>query len=196
MTEDQIKQLVRQEVNRQMYQAGAPSISPHTHDGNNSPKGLASDTINRIGVMGKINFASNSTYTLYFSSPNPTRLDLNGFAFDTGSSDSSAIIVGMALLSKAYYFQPLSNRSAKQGGTPYPISGVLAQCSSNLYVQDSVDISNTFPHTEEFFIMNAFSSSGAHIVTAQAQNLTPTSIDIVVTNLASGWNVSANFIIT
>lgn len=146
--------------------------------------------------MGKINFTSNGTYTLYFSAQNPSRLDLNGFAFDTGATDSSALIIGIAILSNAFYFQPLTTRSAKEGGAQYPVQGVIAQCSSNLYVQDGVNQSNTFPHTEQFYIMNAFTTVGNRIVTGQLQNLTAKSIDIAITNLLANWNVSANFIIT
>ncbi len=195
LTEKDIVEIFYRELKKNAY-SGNPIVPRHNHDNINSPRISQANIINSVGIMGKINFTTNSTYTLYFSAPNPTRLDLNGFAFDTGAADSSAIIIGVALLSPAFYFQPLTNRSAKEGGTQYPIGGVLAQCSSNLYVQDAVGTANTFPHTEQFYIMNAFTAAGAHIVTGQLQNLTPNSIDIVITNLLSNWNVSANFIIT
>lgn len=195
MDEQKIRKIIQDELQKN-YRSGAPLVPPHQHNGVDNLKISQTNVLNNVGVMGKINFASNSTYTLYFSTQNPSRLDLNGFVFDTGINDSSVMIVGTAILSKAYYFQPLTTRSAKQGGIQYPIRGILAQCSSNLYVQDTVNPSNTFPHTEQFYIINAFTSSGSQIATGQLQNLTETSIDIVITNLASGWNISANFIIT
>lgn len=195
MNEQEIRKIVRNEMLINAN-SGTPIVARHTHDGVSSPQVEQKNVVNSVGIMGKINFTSNSTYTLYFSTQNPSRLDLNGFAFDTGASDSSVLMIGMALLSSAYYFQPLTNRSAIQGGTQYPILGVLAQCSSNLYVQDGVNPSNTWPRTDQFYIFNAYTSAGVPIATGQAQNLTSTSIDIVVTNLLAGWNVSANFIIT
>lgn len=202
MTEQKIRAIVQDELNNN-YRSGAPMVPPHHHNGNDNLKVNQIDIINGVGVMGKINFKSNSTYTLYFSAQNPSRLDFNGFAFDTGASNSSALIVGVAILGNAFYFQPfVPGVSAKEGGAEFPAfngnpksDGILAQCSSNLYI-DSTNIANTFPHTEQFFIMNAFSSSGVHVATGQLQNLTPTSVDIVITNLKPGWNVSANFIIT
>ncbi len=207
MNEDLIRKIAKEEANKAIasnFSSGTPIIPPHRHNGIDNLQINGTDILHPTAVMGKINFTSNATYTLYFSHPNPSRLDLNGFAYDTGATDSSALVVGVAILSKAYYFQPLTTRSAKEGGLQYPTTqatstaaaGALAQCSSNLYVQDAVGTANTFPHTEQFYIMNAFSSSGNHLATAEVRNLTNTSIDIVITNLLSGWNVSANFIIT
>jgi hypothetical protein len=205
LTEQQVRQIVKDEIQNN-YRSGAPLVAPHRHNGNDNLKVNQTDIINGVGVMGKINFKSNSTYTLYFSAKNPSRLDLNGFVFDTGAADSSALIVGTAILGNAYYFQPfVPGVSAKEGGAEFPAfngnpksDGILAQCSSNLYVQDGG--TTTFPHTDQFFIMNALtgpiSSPSNYLVTGQLQNLTPTSVDIVITNLKSGWNVSANFIIT
>ncbi len=195
LTEQRVRAIFQEELVKNSY-SGTPIVPRHTHDGNNSLHVTQSNVLNNTGVMGKINFTSNSTYTLYFSTQNPSRLDLNGFVFDTGATDSSALVVGVAILSSAYYFQPLTTRSAKVGGNQYPIQGVLAQCSSNLYVEDTGNVNATFPHTEQFFIMNAFDDVGSHLATMQAQNLTATSIDLVVTNLLAGWNISANFIIT
>lgn len=199
MNEQDVRKIVKEEFWKN-YNSGTPNTPPHKHDDVSGTRIEESDLIKSVGVMGKIDFAHNATYTLYFSTLNPSRLDLNAMAFDNGSLNSSALIVGVALLSKTYYFQPLSTRAAKQGGLPYPIGGVLAQCSSNLFVLDASNPSATYPHVDQFFIMNAFYSTGpstnAHIVTGQLQNLTPNSIDIVITNLLSGWKVSANFIIT
>ena len=205
MTEQKIRAIVQDELNNN-YRSGAPMVPPHTHDGNNNAKIKQENIVNGTAVMGLIKFKSNSTYTLYFSAKNPSRLDLNGFAFDTGAGNSSALIVGTAILGNAYYFQPfVPGVSAKEGGIEFPAlngqpksDGTLAQCSSNLYVQDGGTA--TFPHTEQFFIMNALmgpiSTPSNYLVTGQLQNLTPTSVDIVITNLKAGWNVSANFIIT
>lgn len=195
MNEQEIRKIVQDEMQKNAY-SGSPIVPKHNHDGVNSPQIRQSNIVNSSAIMGKINFTSNATYTLYFTATNPKRLDLNGFAFDTGATDSSVMVVGTAILGQAWYFQPSSTRSAKQGGTQYPIGNSLAQCSANLYVQDGVNPSNTFPHTDQFFLMNAFSASGVHIATMEARNLTNSSIDIVITNLASGWNISANFIIT
>jgi len=195
MNEQEVRKIVKEEMQRN-YRSGSPLVPPHTHDGVNNTRIDRSNIINSGGIMGNINFTANDTYTLYFSNPNPSRLDFNGFAFDTGANDSSALVVGVAILAEAYYFQPLTDRSVKQGGIQYPINGVLAQCSSNLFVQDAVGTANTFPHVSQFYIMNAISSSGNYLATGQVQNLTNNSVDIVITNLLSGWNVSANFIIT
>lgn len=196
MNELEIRKIVQEELRAQAYQSGAPIVPRHVHNNVDSPKINRSNVINTIGIMGKINFTSNSIYTLNFSSPNPSRLDLNGFTFDTGATNSSVLTVGVALLSKAYYFQPQTNRTAVEGGTPYPIGGVLAQCSSNLYVKDGANPSVTWPRTDQFYILNAYTATSTPIATMQAQNLTATSIDLAITNLLSGWNIAANFIIT
>jgi hypothetical protein len=196
MNEQQIRQIVRDEVEKN-YRSGAPLVPPHTHDGVNNLKIKQSDIIHLTGIMGKVTFTSNSTYTLYFTAPNPSRLELNGFTYDTGAANSSVLTTGIALLSQAYYFQPRDTRSAKQGGTQYPIDGVLAQCSSNLYVQDSGSaLVETWPRVDQFYLLNAYTGASTSIGTIQAQNLTSTSIELVVTNLASGFNIVANFIIT
>ena len=196
MNEQDVIKIVQDEINRQRYQSGSPTILRHLHDGVDSPKISQTNIQNTVGVMGKLNFVSNDTYTLYFNSQNPSRIDINGFAFDTGSANSSVMIVGTALLSKAYYFQPALNHSVQEGGTAFPISGILAQCSANLYVKDGGTVPTTFPHTEQFYIINAYSNTGIHIATGQLVNLTPTSVNIVITNLLPGWNISVNFIIT
>ncbi len=203
MDEQKIRQIVKDEMNRN-YMSGDPKIPPHTHDGVTNFKIKRSDAVNPIGVMGKIDFISNDTYTLYFTSPNPSRLDLYGFAFDNVATDSSVMTIGIALLSKSYYFQPLTTRTVKQGGLAYPTRqatptaapGAIAQCSSNLYNQDNAAFSNTFPHNNQFFIMNALRASGDCVGTLEIRNLTATSVDVIVTNLISGWKISANFIIT
>lgn len=194
MDENKIRQIVKDEMQRN-YHSGTPQVPPHIHDGISNLKVDRSNVINLVGIMGNIDFASNDTYTLYFSTPNPARIDMNGFAFDNGLVDSSVLTVGMALLSTSYYFQPRNDRSASQGGLAFPLSGILAQCSSNLYVLDEGTTNDTFPHANQFFIMNARNSSTV-FATMQLKNLTATSIDIEVTNLHADWRISANFIIS
>lgn len=201
LTEQQIRKIVQDEINKN-YSSGKPKVPPHKHDSVDNLRIYESDIVASVGVLGLIKFKKNQTYTLYFNTLNPTRIDFNGFAFDTGATNSNALLVGTALLSFSYQFQPRSTSSVQQGGIKYPVNSIVGglvkpvnQCSSNLYI-DSTTLSNVFPHADDNYIANAFSSAGNHIVTMQLGNLTKNSIDVIVTNLKSGWNVSANFIIS
>ena len=196
MDEKQMRQIAREEaqsVMRANFNSGRPIVPPHTHDGVNNIKVKQSDIIPSTAAMGKIDFSENKVYTLNFTSLNPTRIDMNGFAFNQ-SNDSTAFITGMAIVTAAIEFQPATTSSVVQGGREFPINGVLAQCSSNLYVNEGSE--DPFPHTDANYIANAFYASGQHVVTAQIVNPTNTSVQIIITNLLAGWTLSANFIIT
>ncbi len=217
MKEQDIKNFISQEVQRQvsasslysptvtnqkssMFQSGNPTMNVHTHDGVNSPRITSGNIIPSAAVFGFVTFDENKTYTLNFAATNPTRLDLNGFAFN-GSDNSCALIVGVAFLSKAMSFQPYTSAAVREGGTPWPIRGILGQCCSSLYVNQTTGGTGgtaeiPFPHVDENYIVNAYSTGGSHVATAQAVNFTGTSVDIVVTNLPSGWSLKTNFIIT
>ena len=217
MNPQDIQKLVQAEVAKQMSTANPaftkaldnyvsqktyllPKVVPHKHDGVDNSRIPESSVIPSTKIMGKINFAQNKTYTLYFTSPNQTTILFNGLAFETGAGTDYVMINGTAIITRALYFQPNNTSSVKVGGTAYPQTSstglqTLAQSSSNLYIHTTTTPVNTFGHVDEVFIVNAFSGAGAHIVTGQLLNLTKNSVDFQVTNLVSGWELVGNFTI-
>ena len=178
-----------------MFQAGKPQVLVHSHDGVNSQRILESSIIPTTGAMGKILFIRNATYTLNFSSKNPSLILFNGFALNNTVPASAAVyayITGNAVLSSCYYFQPDTTSSVKIGGTKCPIDGVFAQCSSCLLI-DSTILGNATPHVDQFNIIAASTGSGL-VAKGTIQNLTLTSVQLQVT-LTAGWSILGNFTI-
>jgi hypothetical protein len=195
----QIQQLIQNETQKKNYFSGSPYIPPHTHDGVNNPQINEANIIPSVAAFGPVEFLENKTYTLNFTASNQTLILFNGIAFQTGAGNDYAIIVGNAVISKAWAFQPQTTSSVITGGTPYPITnkngkGNIAQSSSNLYIAPGSG-GTAFGHVDENYIVNTFSASGVHVVTAQFLNIQIGSVDFVVTNLASEWGLVGNFTI-
>lgn len=47
MTEQEVRAIVNDQINKQTYQAGAPKVYSHNHDGNNTPKVSGVNLINK-----------------------------------------------------------------------------------------------------------------------------------------------------
>jgi hypothetical protein len=199
MNEQQIRKIVDDEIQKKLFQL--PKLPPHKHNGTDNIKIPADGVIPSTGAIGLIKFARAATYTLYFTSQNPTRIDVNGFALNAGVT-SYGMIVGNAILKPAYYFQPNNTSSVRTGGLLYPIVGPIAtpdtpriaQCCSSLLIDQST-LNNTFPTSNQFRAIFVDTVGG---VTASGyfNNLTNNSIDLVIEVLASGWTINLNILIT
>lgn len=201
MNEQQVRKIINEELQKKLF--GFPKIPPHKHDDKDNIKIPASSIIYSSSAMGKITFAHTKTYTLYFSTPNPTRIDVNGFVQNAGVT-IYGLIVGNVALNRCFYFQPTSSSSVTTGGTQYPVvakallsspdSPNLAQCCSSLTIDQS-SLANTFPFLDQFRAVHAKSVSG-DLISAYFNNLTSKSVDFVVETLATGYQAKLNITIT
>lgn len=196
MNEQQIRSIVNEEIRKNLFRY--PKIPPHRHDGVDNIRIEASDLLPVTGAMGKITFARSTTYTLYFPTSGASQISFNGFATKSGGQ-IYAMVVGTANLKPTYYFQPSTISTVKTGGTIYPITGkgVLnqpAQSCTSLYI----DTTGTNPvlsdSVSQFYLIYVFDGS-SNVVVAYLNNLTASSVDLVVSTLASGWSIVGNFTI-
>lgn len=193
LTETDVRRIFQEEMLKSYFQL--PKIPPHTHDGVNNSKIPAQNIVPTPQILGTIKFTENKTYTLYFNTAGYTQIIFNAIAFQP-SGYNYGLINGNAALTAGFQWQPNTTSSVKVGGKQYPTSGqigynVLSQSSTNLFV----DLGGNYGHADSNYVMNLLGNTGSHVVTGLLQNPTPSSVDFIVTNLLTGWEVAGNFTI-
>lgn len=190
-----------------------PKIPPHGHTGADNIKIPAQSIVSSTAALGKLLITKQTTYTLYFASQYPTRIDVNGYV-ENGGVTIYGLIIGTCLLRSAYYFQPVNaatgkstpigNNEVRAGGLLYPVRGIVnaAYPDSPLFAQncssltiDQSSLANTFPSSDAYRAVHA-NSIGGDLISGYFQNLTNNSIDLIIEVLASGYTASLNITIT
>lgn len=199
MNEQQVRAIIADEIQKNLFKL--PKVPPTYHTGVDNVKIPSSSIVANTASYGFVYFNENQTYTLNFAAGNPSLILVNGLVYNTSNSDEYALIEGNAVITKTMAFQPNTTSSVVVGGPPYPITdsvgrGVLAQCSTNLYIVGGTG-GTANGHVDDNFIVNAYQGPGLtnHVATAQFMNIQPSSVDLVVTNLLSGWELKLNFTI-
>lgn len=103
MNEQAIRKIVDDEIKKKLFQL--PKIPPHKHDGTDNIRIFEDNVIPTIATMGKIKFAQQTIYTLYYSSAKPNLISFNGFALQ----QSSQTTVTFTILSKGATFGTLTS---------------------------------------------------------------------------------------
>lgn len=189
MNEQQIKQLIRDELSAQKYKNGAPTISPHTHDGVNSSRINQASIIPAIRTSGSITFAHTGPYTIQTNgNPNPTLILCYGVVVDNVGSPTIRISTfGSAQLGPSYYLQPDTQSTVKVGGPKQP----FIQSSTYLSVQNG----GTFHAlTDESHLVDVEYGGTTH-ARMTLLSYTSSTITLSVDNLDSGWNIIVNIVV-
>ena len=204
MNENQIKTLIRQEMDKRSKSSrfGYQESNNHNHDGGNSPK-IADNNIDRNpSVMGNVTFSSVADYTFQLDLPfTPRQVTLNGNLFNSLTSPTRRFSVwGQAVLGPARYLQPVDNRTVAVGGIPYPAPTKLQDGSeANVPAQSStffgfVNGANAATAGDsQFHIVNVFGSATMRMTVV---DFSKDKIVFRVTSLSSGYSLVANFLIT
>lgn len=205
MNEEQIRRIVREELRRGSSENRFKlnPIQRHLHNGIDSPQISQNNVIPSVSVSGAITFSSATTYTLNLNSSfTPSRIIAYGNII--GNSAQRYFFFGSANLTPSFYFQPLSNTSVQQGIIQQPAVfdttlGVASPLQSCSYF--GAESAGGAMHTlvGEGHIINVRHNEGSGTTTFARGTVTVFSkskIEIVVSDLASGWSVNANYVIT
>lgn len=205
LTEKQIRQMIRQEIRNNETQGSfrLRDIPKHVHDGIDSLKIHGKDIIPSVSVSGRITFSQETDYTINLNANfTPSSVIMYGIAYDaTGGTGVRCMIDGSANLGPSFYLQPDTATSVKTGNIQYPfidpnINGgtfVPLQSSSYLWVDNG---STTF-HGQpgEGHIIDV-QWSGTIYARATITEFTKNKVVVHVSDLASGWEIYTNVVIT
>lgn len=190
LNEQEIRKIVRDEMNSQKYQSGSPIISPHVHDGVTSPRINQASITPAIRTSGSITFAHTGAYTIQTNgNPNPTLILCYGIVVDDAGSPTVRIhTFGTAQLGPSYYLQPNTQSTVKVGGPKQP----FIQSSTYLSVAASGPAFHAL--TDEGHIVDVEYGGSTH-ARMTLLSFTPSTITLNVDNLDSGWNIIVNIVV-
>lgn len=212
MTEQQIRQIVQQELQRSNNASRftVNNIPQHTHDGINSPQIKAESVIPSTSVMGTVEMATEgAVYSLKLNSNfTPQQIIAHGVVTGTYSGSAMRVITwGTAQLTPSFYFQPVDGQLAVSVGNiqyPFPTTmpdgskpSVPAQSCSYLAVSRG-SVANTFALTSENHIVSVggFPASGDIYARATIVGYNRNEILVYVPTLDAGWTIFLTFIVT
>ena len=208
---DQIKQYIEQQIsqkmlsfnNSQQYQAGAPNITPHTHDGNNSSKIKESDLIPSVVVNGTVTMKQGTitgtapsqvftfaTYTIP-TVPNARSVRFYGGALNTTASPAiHAYITGECSLVTGYQYQTATSNSIGLGTIPVNfVQGSAAMIVSNGNL--------AFLRNSQGHVVYCADSSSPENVYALATVVGYTNSQIIIqTAMQSNWSISGLWVVS
>lgn len=201
MNEQQIRSIVQQEIAKSRSDArfGLNPIQRHIHNGIDSPQISQNNVLPSVSVSGAITFASETTYTLNLNSAfTPSRIIAYGNV--VGSGSERYFFFGSANLTPSFYFQPLDNTSVQQGTIQQPAVfdttlGVTSPLQSCTYFGAEGATGALHTLAGEGHIVNVFYSATV-FARATVTTFSKSKIEIVVSDLSSGWSINANYVIT
>jgi hypothetical protein len=204
------EQTIRRIVNEEMAKGASAGrfglnmtpIHRHTGVGGDGPQIKQDDIVPSVSVSGRITFAQKTDYTINLNSSfTPSRIQVYGIAYDaSGGSGVRCIIDGSASLGPSFFLQPTSGTtSVVTGNVQYPTfdknvgSTVPLQSASYLWVQNG---STTF-HGQpgEGHIVNV-EWDGTVYARATITVFSKTKVVVHVSDLAAGWEIYTNIVIT
>lgn len=205
LTEQKIREIVRDEYRKQSSASrfGIGTVQRHIHNGIDSPQISQDNVLPSVSVSGAITFSSETTYTLNLNSAfTPSRIIAYGNV--VGDASQRYFFFGSANLTPSFYFQPLSNTSVQQGTLQQPAVfdttlGIASPLQSCTYFGAEGATGNLHTVAGEGHIINVRHNEGSGTTTfarATVTTFSKSKIEIVVSNLASGWSINANYVIT
>jgi hypothetical protein len=192
MSPDQIKQLVIAIMNSQSSPYSVGKVPHHIHNGIDAPKVNQDNITPGVRASANITFAQSTQYKLGITF-NPTSVWFYGEAVHVngmGTVDIHAHCVGSAQLGASFYFSADTSTSVK---APGQIQN-LTQSTSSLVIDVATPIILTT--SEEDFVIRVYYPDLSTTV-AQAQITSFDTKEILVTvNLASGWKIVGNYVVS
>lgn len=213
MNEQQIRNIVRQEIQRQSNasQFRLGNVQQHTHNGTDSPLVREENLIPSASITGFVTFAQATTYTIQLNASfTPRSITVYGIATGEYSSNQTRVLsFGTAQLTPTFYLQDPTDADTPDtyvvtGKKQFPFStsgsssGKPAQSSSFLSVTRG-GTSNFYAGVSEDHIMSVFLPTSADSdikARATITDFSKTAITVDIPILASGWEITLNFVIT
>lgn len=204
LTENKIRQIIRQEIRNNETQGSfrLRDIPKHIHDGIDSLKIHEKDLIQSVSVSGRITFSQETDYTINLNANfTPSSVIMYGIAYDTSGTGVRCMIHGSANLGSSFYLQPDTATSVKTGSIQYPFidpnieGGTIVPLQSSSYLW--VDNGSTDFHGQpgEGHIVDV-QWSGTIYARATITEFTKNKVVVHVSDLASGWEIYTNIVIT
>lgn len=170
------------------------TFETHNHDGSRTVKLSQNNITPNIRAMGSITMSTlGQTYRLG-TIANPTALTFFGTVTNgSGGHDFRAFTFGNAQLGKSYYFQPQSSNSVTEGGLP---ENIIQGCSSLVVDSTNTQAKVYAPIGQEHLIDVWTSDPNTILVRATVTEFAVDHVSIYIDNLASGWSITGNFVVT
>lgn len=203
MNETAIRKIVQDEMKRTSArnQYTVQSIPFHTHNGVDSQLIKEDNIVPGISISGSVTMASEATYVLKLNALfTPRTIFCTGNA---GNGTQKYMFVGTAQLSPSFYFQPATTRVVVPGGPQYPFvdpdhpdwgNNIPMQSSSYFGTESATGTAHTL--VGNFHIIDVQFPAGTSYARATVIDFSRDAITIVVDELASGWEINANFVVT
>ncbi len=193
MTEEQVRQIVQSEIQRQ--NSGARfAMNPsqyHTHDKINSPAIDSNNLIPSVVTSGSVTFQQATSYTFNLNTNfTPSLILAYGIANNGVGAPATirAHTIGSARLGQGFYLQPKNTTEVVMGGPPQQI------IQSSSYI--SVENGGTFHAlTDEGNIVDV-EYGGTIYARATVTAFSRTAITINVPFLEAGWQIIVNYVIS
>lgn len=201
LTEQQVKQIVRQELanSNASSRFKLNSIPQHVHNGTDSPQIKQDDIIPSVSVSGNISFSSSDEYTIYLNS-SFTPSHITAYGNIVGSGSELYISFGSANLGPSFYLQPDTTRTVVTGTIQYPFIDPNLSPVTTVPIQSSIyygsESNGGSRHTlsSEGHIVNVY-YGGAIKARATITKFSKSFIKIQ-TSILSGWEMNINYVIT
>lgn len=207
-----IQALVQQEIAAQfpkLYDQyatkfGVAQTPLHTHNGIDSNKVSEADLVPKMAASGSITMSTNGRRYVLELTGSPTNVQFYGNAVHRtgGSIDVRAFCVGSARLGPAYFFQPLDSSTV----SPSRVIGNVIQSSAFFLGVGGLSAS-FLTQADEGHLVSVVYPNGSTIVARATipnpwtgPNLTTQGYGVgflyVDVELAAGWEINGNFVIT
>ncbi|MDE2102436.1 MAG: hypothetical protein KGL39_34640 [Patescibacteria group bacterium] len=195
MNEQQIRQLIRQEIqaDKSNSRFGLNVIPVHAHTGQNDGSQInSSNLVPGLKTLGTITMATvGATYTLN-TGFNPSSVVFSGTPYHSsgGGKDKHTFVYGYAALGQNLPFQPAGTRGVVAGGSYEIIQG-----STSFYAGGSGSTTAFAATNDENHIVNVNDGS-SDVVRATVTGYSPSGITIKLDTLSTGWTLIGNFYVS
>ena len=204
MTEEQIRQIVRDENNKMQRgdRFGFTNTNFHDHSGTNGVKIQEKNLKSFTPVSGAVTFAEAKSYIIHLNSDvAPSSIFMYGNVI--GNSGQKFVVFGSAQLKPGFYLQAQTTNSVIAGGPQYPfVEPAHPEYGSNIPMQSTAyygqeSAGGSFHTlTAGFHIIDVEYPVGTIYARMTVTDFSKDSITLEVETLATGWEINANFIIT
>jgi hypothetical protein len=209
MDESRIRQIVQDELRRSSDKARFKlnTIPNHIHNGKDSPLIKAENIVPSTSIVGNVEMASVSTYTVNLNSSfTPKTILAYGTITGTYSGQATRILtIGSAQLSPTFYLQPETTRTVVTGNIQYPFPteqpdgstpSVPAQSSSYISVTRGGTSNFYAGSSEDHIVSVAFPSTSEIKARATITDFSRDKVVINVPYLDSGWSIFLTLVIS